>query len=268
MSKYFLGIFIAAIFFMRCGVSRQPADAGSNRSVTVLTYNIHHANPPSKPGFIDAAAVAAVIRQQQPSLVALQEIDVHTGRSGNTLHEAEAIAKQTGMQFYFARAIDYDGGEYGIALLSKYPIEKVVNYALPVTAGTGGEPRVLAMVLVKLPGMGKCWFAGTHLDAQKNDANRVAQINQIVALLKGAQWPVIIAGDLNAVPGSAVINTLDRHFTRTCLTGCGFTIPEINPRKTIDYIAFTPGAFTVAAHSVVDAPYASDHLPVKAVLQY
>src|SRR5512145_1706973 len=46
--------------------------------IRVLTYNIHHCNPPSSPGVIDPEAIATVIRQQQPDLVALQEVDIRT----------------------------------------------------------------------------------------------------------------------------------------------------------------------------------------------
>jgi len=75
-------------------------------SISILSYNIHHANPPSKPGVIDVSAIANVIDRQQADLVALQEVDVHTARSGKALHEAEEIARLTGMKVFFAKAIN------------------------------------------------------------------------------------------------------------------------------------------------------------------
>jgi endonuclease/exonuclease/phosphatase family metal-dependent hydrolase len=111
-------------------------------------------------------------------------------------------------------------------------------------------------------------FACTHLDAQRSDTNRVLQIQKIVDVLKQEKLPVILAGDLNAVSGSSVIEHLDKYFTRTCIENCGFTIPEINPTKTIDFIAFTPGKFDVATHGVIEEIYASDHRPIVAVLKY
>jgi endonuclease/exonuclease/phosphatase family metal-dependent hydrolase len=94
------------------------------------------------------------------------------------------------------------------------------------------------------------------------------QINSIVDILKAEKLPVIIAGDFNSVPGTTVINTLDSHFTRTCITSCGFTIPQINPTRTIDFIAYTPSdAFNITEHNVPDERYASDHLPVASVLR-
>ncbi|MES2328132.1 MAG: endonuclease/exonuclease/phosphatase family protein [Bacteroidota bacterium] len=245
-----------------------PGDEAMPR-LRILSYNIHHANPPSKPGVIDISAIAGVIKQQQPDLVALQEVDSHTNRSGKTINEAEEIAKQSGMPYYFfAKAINYDGGEYGVAILSRYPIEEMTNEALPTEESTRGEHRTLATVTAILPGQKKIIFACTHLDAQGKDTNRFLQIKEIVRLLEKKDHPLIIAGDFNDTPGSRVVNELDKYFTRSCITNCAFTIPQINPTQTIDYIAYrASNGFTVTEHTVIDEKYASDHLPVLAVLK-
>ncbi len=239
-------------------VSPQPL-----ASLKVMSYNIHHANPPSRPGVIDLDAIATVINKAQPDLVALQEVDVHTRRSGTSLHQAEELAVRTGMQVYFAKAIDHDGGDYGVAILSRFPLTDLTTHRLPLIEGSKGEPRVLATAHVQLPGDQKIVFANTHLDAQRSDSNRVLQINEVVKILKRQSHPVILAGDLNAVPGNEVINSLDQYFTRTCKKNCGFTIPVDKPSKTIDFIAFSKeDRFSVLSHQVIDEKYASDHLPV------
>jgi len=172
------------------------------------------------------------------------------------------------MKSYFGKAIDYGGGEYGVAILSKYPLSDVKNYSLPTAVSTGGERRTLATAIITFPDGKKIIFASTHLDAQKEDTNRMLQIRKIVELLKQENLPVLIAGDFNAIPGSRVINVLDSFFTRSCINSCGFTIPVINPNKTIDFIAFSPSdKFSVSSHRVIDEKYASDHLPVRAVIQ-
>lgn len=235
-------------------------------SLRVMAYNIHHCNPPSKPGLIDIDAIAKAIRDQNADLVALQEVDVNTGRSGK-FNQAEEIAKKLGMSFFFAKAIDHDGGDYGVAILSKYPtIETKIN-RLPTQSGTKGEPRVLATVKVTLPDGRIIRFGSTHLDAQKEDTNRELQIEEINRISADEKLPFIIAGDFNAAPGSIVINALDRQFSRSC-EPCDFTIPVINPKKTIDFIAFTPKSkFRSKSTYVVPERYASDHLPVLAVLE-
>ena len=242
--------------------------AANPDEVRVLSYNIHHANPPSRPDLIDINAIANVIKQQQPDIVALQEIDVNTTRSGKNLDEAKELARLTGMQSYFSKGIDYAGGEYGIAILSRFPMEGMQRIPLPTDESTKGEPRTLATAIITLPKGNKIVFGCTHLDAQREATNRLLQIRKITEVLQAEQLPVVIAGDFNAAPGSEVINILDNNFTRTCITGCGFTIPVENPNKTIDFIAYKPATnFTVLAHKVIDEKYASDHLPVLATLK-
>jgi endonuclease/exonuclease/phosphatase family metal-dependent hydrolase len=199
----------------------------------------------------------------------LQEVDVHTKRSGISLNEAGKLAELTEMHSYFAKAIDYDGGEYGIAILSRYEMENLRNIPLPTDDFTKGEHRTLALATMVLPGQKKFVFACTHLDSQRADTNRQLQIRKIVEVLRQERLPVVIAGDFNALPESDVIQQLDHWFTRSCVTNCPYTIPETNPNRTIDYIAYSPAKrFTVQSHIVVDESYASDHRPVKAVIQF
>jgi len=249
-----------------CAGRRQISSSSAPALIRVMAYNIHHCNPPSKPGLIDVDAIVKAIKDQNPDLVALQEVDVNTGRSGK-FNQAEEIAKKLGMSFFFAKAIDHDGGDYGVAILSKYPISETKISRLPTQASTKGEPRVLATARITLPDGNIIRFGSTHLDAQKEDTNRELQIKEINRISVDEKFPFIIAGDFNAAPGSIVINTLDQQFSRSC-EPCDFTIPVINPRKTIDFIAFTPKSkFASKSTYVVPERYASDHLPVLAVLQ-
>ena len=242
-----------------------PTDTTSN--LRVMTYNIHHANPPGG-NTIDMNAIANVIKNQNPHLVAIQEVDVYTARSGTALHQALELGRLTGMNAYFGKAIDYAGGEYGVAILSKFPISDMKNQQLPTEPGTGGERRTLASAVITLGNGKKLVFASTHLDAQTSDTNRFLQIKRIKELLQLETRPVILAGDFNAVPGTRIINTLDSYFTRTCIIGCGFTVSPQNPTRTIDFIAFAPSdKFTVLEHKVIDEKFASDHLPVFSVVR-
>jgi endonuclease/exonuclease/phosphatase family metal-dependent hydrolase len=248
-----------------CSAGKKVTTAKTS-SINVLCYNIHVANPPSVKNKKDLPAIAKVINDVKPDIVFLQEVDVHTNRSGKDVHQAEALAKSTNMTYFFAKGIDHDGGEYGIAILTHYPIIETKRYPLTTIPGTGGEPRTLATALVELPGNKRLLIACTHLDAQRGDSNRLVQIKEVTALLKDQPYPVILAGDLNAPEGSPVINILDQYFTRSC-KDCAFTIPVINPRRCIDFISFTPGKFEVEKHVVIQEQYASDHLPVNAVLR-
>lgn len=257
-------LILLSVLFAGCAANRFVST--TTGTVNVLCYNIHHANPPSVADKIDIPAIAKVISNTAPDIVALQEVDARTDRSGKSVHQAEALAKLSGMGYFFAKGIDYGGGEYGVAILSKFPILETKRYPLTTVPGTNGEPRVLATALLQLPGNSRVLMACTHLDAQRGDTNRLVQIGEIMEILKEQPYPVILAGDLNAAAGGGVINTLDQHFTRSCDT-CAPTIPVVNPRRCIDFIAFTPGKFEVLKHEVVPERYASDHLPVNAVLR-
>lgn len=256
------------MLLLSCSQRVYQTNTPAVNSLKVMSYNIHHANPPSVPGKIDLDAIAKAISDQNPDLVALQEVDVNTDRSGK-INEASMLALKLGMKgLFFAKAIDHEGGDYGVAILSKYPISESQIHRLPTQEGTKGEPRVLATVQVNLPGGKKIRFGSTHLDAQKSDTNRLLQVTEINKIAAQERLPFIIAGDLNATPESAVIKMFDTQFTRTC-QDCAFTIPVINPTKAIDFIAYSKGTdMEVVSHEVVPERYASDHLPIVSVLKF
>jgi endonuclease/exonuclease/phosphatase family metal-dependent hydrolase len=266
-------IIISALALMGCGVKVQNQDPGSSGAVpeskgtiNVLTYNLHHCNPPTAGAAIDVDTIAGVIRKVNPDIVALQEVDVKTKRSGG-VDQAALLGEKTGMKSYFFKAIDHDGGEYGVAILSKLAVSEFRQYALPTVPESKGEPRILATVMVKLRDGSMILFACTHLDAQSNSQNRLLQIREITTILQKSKVPVIIAGDLNAATGSEVINIFDQSFKRSC-EQCAFTIPVKNPNKTIDFIGYSPkSGFSVEKHEVINETYASDHLPVNAILR-
>lgn len=238
---------------------------GQERLLRVMTYNIHHANPPSLLDSIDIPAIVRTIKAQNPDLVALQEIDANTERSGPG-NQAEIIADSLDMNIFFGKSIDYEGGEYGVAILSKFPISDEMVHKLPTDSISGGEKRVLATVKIALPDNKFIRFGSTHLDSQGEDASRILQIKEIRRIASEDNLPIIIAGDFNAPPDSEVINILDESFTRTC-NKCNPTIPATHPKKAIDFIVFRPKeSFTIGNHEVINEPHASDHLPIVAIL--
>ncbi|SEW51796.1 endonuclease/exonuclease/phosphatase family protein [Chitinophaga arvensicola] len=240
------------------------ASAGNRDTLRIMTYNIHHCNPPtkSKSGEIEVEAIARVINAQKPDLVALQEVDVRTGRAGG-VDQAAMLASQTGMQVYFAKAIDHDGGDYGVAILSRLPLSDMQTIHLPETANPGSEDRVIAIAKVTLRGGKNIIFASTHLDVS-NAAVRDEQATEINKIAAGNKLPFILAGDLNCKPESASYQILLQRFTPSC-TDCAFTIPVNHPNRVIDHILWTNAKrFRAATSKVINEPYPSDHLPVVA----
>lgn len=235
--------------------------SADKNELKVMTYNVHHCNPPSAGDKIDVEAIAKVILAEKPDFVALQEIDVNTERSGKGNNQAKMLAELTGMKWFFSKAIDHQGGEYGVAVLSRFTILDSAKYALPIHADKPEELRTVAAVTVKLPSGKTIIFASTHLGLK--EPNRLLQAEKIMENLGKTDTPVILAGDFNAVPESAVVQYFDQFFTRTCIENCAPTIPVEKPDKTIDYIMFkNKNAFQTRELRVIDEKYASDHLPV------
>ncbi len=257
----------AIILFSCANKTAGTSSKAFNGELKIMTYNVHHANPPSKPDLIDIDAIANVIKRESPDLVALQEIDVNIGRSGR-INQIKEIAGKAGYQsFHFSKAIDYDGGDYGVAIISRYPLSDMQTHKLPTDETTNGEHRVLSLATVTLPGNKKIKFGSTHLDAQGKPTNRLLQAAEINRIASGITLPLIISGDFNAVENSEVMQIIKSKFALTC-NNCAPTIPQVNPTKTIDFIAFRPaGVFKIVSHKVIQEPYASDHLPVMAVLK-
>jgi endonuclease/exonuclease/phosphatase family metal-dependent hydrolase len=264
--KYLLALITGtAFFFASCSTKTSSTASNSpEETLRVMAYNIHHSNPPLKPGVIDIEAIANVIGSENPDLVALQEVDVNTTRSG-AFNQAAEIASRLNMHCFFGKAIDYQGGAYGIAILSKYPLTETTVHRLPTQPDTNGEPRIMATTRVTLPDGTPIRFGSTHLDAQKQPVNRQLQIEEIVKIAAEEDLPFILAGDFNAVPDSEVINVLEKQFKLSC-KNCPFTSSANNPVRTIDYIAFRDPSqkLRVVSHRVVNEKHASDHLPVVA----
>lgn len=262
--NYIIVAFAFLILFSGCAVKRST---NNTTTLKVLAYNIHHANPPSKEeGFIDLPAIAKVINESGAELVALQEVDVNTIRSGKGINQAEELGRLTGMNYFFVKGIDYQGGDYGIGILSKFPILDTDSLRLPMKEGAGGEPRVLAMVTVEPVKGKKVTFASTHLDLKPE--NRLLQSQAIIEKLGNLSMPVILAGDFNAKPESDVINSFDQFFKRSSIEN-GFTIPVVVPNREIDFIMYRPETkFKVIKHKVIEEKYASDHRPVYVELAY
>lgn len=260
-----VAICICVMLWSACSIKKDGRVVATklDSQLKVLCYNIHHANPPSKPGLIDLDAIARVILASKADVVALQEVDKNIKRSGN-IDQAKAIAEKTGMNFHFFRAIDYDGGEYGVAILSRYPLKDAQMFELPQKVKA--ENRILGQVTIKV-GNREVIFANTHLDASGRHDNRIAQMQFINALYKTNKLPIIISGDFNCMPNSEAIKILDQEFKRTCTENCPNTYPQINPKRVIDYIATKNLNWSLLNYEVIEETYASDHRPIAATFK-
>lgn len=261
INRCFTGLLIwcAILFLSACSGFKQ---INENRApvIKVMSYNIHHGNPPGDEGRIDMAAIIQTIREEDPDIVALQEVDVQVRRSGK-IDQAAILAKALNMQFLFSKAIDFDGGEYGLVILSKHRLSSKKVHKLSMAADSTAEPRILQSVIVHMPNSVPFVFANTHLDVL-NTGNRLLQAKEIVGLAKQEKLPMILAGDWNAAPGSPTLAIFEQAFAKTC-TQCPVTCPEEGLEGAIDFIAYTRNShFKTREHRVLNNNKSSDHYPV------
>jgi endonuclease/exonuclease/phosphatase family metal-dependent hydrolase len=227
--------------------------------VRVLTYNIHHGEGVDR--VLDLGRIARVIQEVGPDLVALQEVDRRAARTGSVDQPAE-LARLTGLDVVFGPNIPLQGGDYGNAVLSRWPIVRAVNHPLPNV--DAGEQRVLLEVHRSAPGYaGPFVLWATHLDHRQTDAERVASA-EVITRLSSAQpgVPMLLAGDLNDIPTSRTLAILGTAWTQANADDLP-TIPTERPIRQIDYVLVRPGdRWRLVDARVLDEAVASDHRPL------
>jgi endonuclease/exonuclease/phosphatase family metal-dependent hydrolase len=231
-----------------------------------MTFNIHHGE--GMDGRVDLARVAALVRDAAADIVFLQEVDRGVERTARRDLPAE-LESLTGMACVFSNNYAFQGGEYGNAILTRFPIRRWTNTHLAML-GTG-EPRGVLQVVVDAGGHDLV-LLGTHLDHRPDDAERLASVAQVRELL--AQYgtmPVLFGGDFNATPESRTWTALSASFDDTWAAvgqGSGFTIPSRAPDSRIDYLWVSKGASVRPLRAWVPVSDASDHLPLVAEFEW
>jgi endonuclease/exonuclease/phosphatase family metal-dependent hydrolase len=245
------------------------AKAAAPLRLRILSYNIHHAE--GLDGKLDLERIAGIIRTSEADLVALQEVDRNTVRCGKVDQPAE-LARLTGLHAAFGRNIPYEGGQYGNAVLSRWPIKRHENHPLPML--TPGERRGLLEVEIELPESRSLVFFATHLDHRPGDRDRIASAEAINLRAAESKAPLaILAGDLNAVPASKTLEIFKSAWTIPAANSEAndpplLTSPAQKPRRQIDYILLRPQQrWKVIDVRVLDEPVASDHRPLLATVE-
>lgn len=220
-----------------------------------MTYNIRNAK--GMDGVCNFQRIANVISNETPDVVAIQELDSMTTRSGQKFVLNE-IAERTQMHANYAPAISFQGGKYGIGILSRKKPLDIHSYPLP-----GREEARMLMVAE----FEDYFFACTHLSLTEED--RLASLDIIKKSVGKSDKPYFLAGDLNDTPDSKFIKALQQDFqVLTNLKKPTFPAPE--PTETIDYIAVwkhRTNNFANLSAQVHEEPLASDHRPLTVQLR-
>jgi endonuclease/exonuclease/phosphatase family metal-dependent hydrolase len=239
--------------------------AAAPSPLRVLVYNIHAGMDAA--GVDNLERVAGVVRESGADIVLLQEVDRLTTRSGR-VDQVDALRRLTGMHGAFGRTLDFQGGGYGIAVLSRWPIvrDTLVHLAIdPPQERAGGshEPRG-ALHAVIARGADTVHVLNTHLDASRDDRYRRQESAGVAALARAIAargGTLLVGGDLNSEPGAVALSTLAaagmRDAWAECGAGPGLSFPAAAPVKRIDYLLLTGSARCTGAR-VLESE-ASDH---------
>lgn len=237
------------------------AAAHQGEALTLASYNVRNCL-----GLDDERNyhhTGEVIHSFGADAIAIQELDFGAERSNGDDVLGE-LAWITGMVPTFARAIDFQGGFYGVGMLTR----ELPKHSKAVPLPGREEQRVLLMAELS-----DCIFCCTHLSLIEEDQLASVDIiaREVAAFAKGKDKPVFLAGDWNAEPDSEVLRKISENFEILTDTSA-FTFPAIEPAQTIDYIARWKGSpkgklGTVAGTEVPAVPTASDHRPVKVILK-
>jgi endonuclease/exonuclease/phosphatase family metal-dependent hydrolase len=262
--------------------------------IRVVTYNIHHGE--GVDGKFDLPRIAKVMLAEKPDIVAVQEVDQGTRRAEGVDQPAE-LARLTGMKVIFGRNIDFEGGGYGTAVLTKLPVRssesvKLKSYYPPTEENA--EQRGVQVLELGAKGGPGLLFLCTHLDFRPPDDERMNSALTINELIKKRGSEIaIIAGDFNATPGSRPMQEFAKEWKiageetgsakpRAAVgakpqagDGAGknngklvFTYPAERPVRQIDFVMCRPAdRWKVVEVRVLDEAVASDHRALVAVLR-
>jgi endonuclease/exonuclease/phosphatase family metal-dependent hydrolase len=235
------------------------------KQLRIMTYNVHRCV--GGDGRLAPDRIALAISEHRPDVVALQELDVNRPRSGFA-DQASLLAAALKMNYFFFPAFELKDEHFGNAVLTRLPMSLVRAGVLPVLPGhPGRERRAAIWVAIEWAGHA-LQVVSTHLGLSARE--RVLQVDALLS----AEWtrhpnchgPLILCGDLNAIPGSRAYRHLRRRF-HDPFPWSGWppgTFPAWYPLLRLDHVMFGPG-WTVHGIQVPRTRLtrvASDHLPL------
>jgi endonuclease/exonuclease/phosphatase family metal-dependent hydrolase len=224
--------------------------APSAERMRVVTYNIRGGL--GLDGRRDLGRIGSFLREAE--VAGLQEVHQRLPQSGLS-DQPRALARATGMACLFGPALAIGPGKYGNAVLSTLAARRRAIHRLP----GGGEPRAALEVELEMEGRTLTMIC-THFGL--STAARVTQAASLAAAVRKVRAPVMVVGDLNALPDAPELQTLLATGLRHAASPIEPTFPSDDPRHRIDYILLSPEL--VCRECRVLSSLASDHLPVLA----
>jgi endonuclease/exonuclease/phosphatase family metal-dependent hydrolase len=227
---------------------------GKGFPVRVMTYNLH--NGFNTDGRLDPEALAKTIEQANPDIVGLEEV----GRGwyiDSSVDLLMWLSRRLGMPYIFGPTADR---VWGNAILSRYPIKRWDNVALPPSNLL--LKRGFTWARVDVGGGDELLVIETHYHHIEGDTAIRQQQSPAILKFWNQQPRTVFIGDLNASPDSKEIGMLRdgglQDAFATIGTGNGFSWPSDALNQRIDYIWFSPDL--TVRDLLMPPSTASDHL--------
>jgi endonuclease/exonuclease/phosphatase family metal-dependent hydrolase len=226
----------------------------------VVTYNIRAGL--GIDGVRSIRRIADVLAGLSPDVACLQEVDQHVPRSW-LANQPKFLSTRLGAQAVFQRNISFGAGGFGNCVLAK-PIAPHCRYhALP----GAGEPRGVLEATASVDGREVTVFC-THLSTE--EPVRVEQAQRVRDIVRAAEGPKLLCGDMNDVLGSQTLAILleDPVLRDAALEMDAGDTPTFSAddSRRIDFV-LADLRFDVKAYEVVESE-ASDHGPVVVDLEF
>lgn len=211
---------------------RDPNEyTGATKTLKIMSINMNISSTVA-----NFPVMVEVIKAYNPDLLFLRQCDSKTTRAGG-VDRPQVIADELGMEVYM-KGRSYSGGQFGNAVLSKFPITE--RFGLDLTKDPNrGEQRMLAMAKVEVAEGIFVQFAGTELETNAED--RRVQAIDIIRATENLKDPIILVGNFNeqwGTPGDA-LTYITGSFKYACApAGCAFNSPKAEPKGTYDYVTY------------------------------
>jgi len=220
-------------------------------TLRLLSYNVRSMRD-------DVDALGRVMRELAPDVAIIQEAP----RFLRWRSQCAALARRAGM-------VGVIGGRASGAnlVLSSLAVDVLDRHELGFTKDKKLHFRGAAIAVLRLAGSPFA-VAGTHLDLI--EAPRLRHLDELADFAAANlpdTAPLIVGGDLNAVPGSATWQRLERFGADAFAAagaGDGFTYSTVAPVRRIDGVFADPRLRPVKAEVIdsADVRLASDHRPL------
>ena len=229
-----------------------------------MTYNIQSGR--NFAGELNLAFAEEAIRALAPDICALNEVRMKTRDVGDS-EQARELGERLGMEWRFARAIPYNGGDYGIGLLSRWPLGEMEVWPVPPLPEGERDARYEDRVIFRCPvraSEGEIAVYGAHFGLSQGERENAVGLAE--RLLGAEMGPALFMGDLNMTPDDPLVARLEAAIPNAAPGAPFFTWKSDAPSQKIDYI-FASRHFRVT-RTWVERTLASDHLPHLAEVEW